>query len=693
MNKFFQILFLLITTIVQSQITGIVKDTSGQPLPYVNIFIENTYKGTTSNEDGYFELNISKTGNHTVVFQFLGYKTLQKKLEISQFPHAIDVVLEEENINLNEVVIDAKENPANQIIKAAIAKRQLHLEKLNAYTADFYSKGIIRIVDAPENFMGQDVGDFDGALDSTRTGILYLSETMSKIKYLKPELFESVTASKVSGNSTGISFNSAMDVDFNLYNNTVNINNDIISPIADYAFNYYKYKLEGEFYDDEGNLIHKINIIPKRENDRVFSGSIYIVEDTWALYGIDIQVKGSQIQVLPADTIRIRQNLTYDKSEDQWLVRAQTIDFDYSFLGFKGDGSFVANYTNYILDPESTDRNNKNEILVFEKDANKKEVEFWNNKRPVPLTTEELKDYIRRDSLETLRSSKTYLDSIDTENNKFKIINLLTGYSFKNSFKKRSFRISGPLEGVHFNTVQGYNVSLDANFTKRYNNYKNFVSIDGDLNYSVETKRLRGTLGGRYKFNAINNATAWANFGAKTQQFNRSNPISNLHNDISSLFFENNFMKIYDKQFAEIGYAQELFNGLRFSSQIAYENRKVLFNTSDEVINPQDNIEYTSNNPLAPNDFGSAPFTNHDLILLDLGIGIRFGEKYMSYPDLKFNISNSDYPQLYFNYSKGFSASVSDYNFDHFNVRLRQNINFKTTEATILKLLKQLKQM
>ena len=679
MNKFFQILFLLITTIVQSQITGIVKDTSGQPLPYVNIFIENTYKGTTSNEDGYFELNISKTGNHTVVFQFLGYKTLQKKLEISQFPHAIDVVLEEENINLNEVVIDAKENPANQIIKAAIAKRQLHLEKLNAYTADFYSKGIIRIVDAPENFMGQDVGDFDGALDSTRTGILYLSETMSKIKYLKPELFESVTASKVSGNSTGISFNSAMDVDFNLYNNTVNINNDIISPIADYAFNYYKYKLEGEFYDDEGHLIHKINIIPKRENDRVFSGSIYIVEDTWALYGIDIQVKGSQIQVLAADTIRIRQNLTYDKSEDQWLVRAQTIDFDYSFLGFKGDGSFVANYTNYILDPESTDRNNKNEILVFEKDANKKEVEFWNNKRPVPLTTEELKDYIRRDSLETLRSSKTYLDSIDTENNKFKIINLLTGYSFKNSFKKRSFRISGPLEGVHFNTVQGYNVSLDANFTKRYNNYKNFVSIDGDLNYSVETKRLRGTLGGRYKFNAINNATAWANFGVKTQQFNRSNPISNLHNDISSLFFENNFMKIYDKQFAEIGYAQEIFNGLRFSSQIAYENRKVLFNTSDEVINPQDNIKYSSNNPLAPNDFGSAPFTNHDLILLDLGIGIRFGEKYMSYPDLKFNISNSDYPQLYFNYSKGFSASVSDYNFDHFNVRLRQNINLKTT--------------
>ena len=61
-----------------------------------------------------------------------------------------------------------------------------------------------------------------------------------------------------------------MDVDFNLYNNTVNINNDIISPIADYAFNYYRYKLQGEFYDDDGHLINKINIIPKRENSSIF---------------------------------------------------------------------------------------------------------------------------------------------------------------------------------------------------------------------------------------------------------------------------------------------------------------------------------------------------------------------------------------------------------------------------------------
>ena len=166
---------LLMAHFGQSQIQGTVKDLKGKPLPYVNIFIENTYKGTTSNEDGQYELNISKPSNYVIVFQFLGYKTLTKELKIESLPHRLDVVMEEEIIDLKEVVIDSQENPANRIIRAAIAKRKFYLEKLDAFTADFYSKGVIRIVDAPEKFMGQELGDFDGALDSTRTGILYLS--------------------------------------------------------------------------------------------------------------------------------------------------------------------------------------------------------------------------------------------------------------------------------------------------------------------------------------------------------------------------------------------------------------------------------------------------------------------------------------------------------------------------------------
>jgi len=679
MKKIVILLFFLSVNFTYGQLTGTVKDATGAPLPYVNVFLKNTYTGTTSNSEGQYELTISNSGSYTVVFQFLGYKTVSKTIKIDSFPYTLNVVLEEENITLNEVVIDAQENPANRIVRAAIKKRKIFLEKLDAYTADFYSKGVIRIKNAPEKFLGQDLGDFDGALDSTRTGIVYLSETISKIIYQKPDLFETITASKVSGNSNGISFNSARDVDFNLYNNSVNINNDIISPIADYAFKYYRYKLEGEFYDSEGHLIYKISLLPKRENDRVFSGVIYIVDETWALFGIDVQVEGSQIQVPPADRIRIRQNLTYDTQEDQWLVRAQSIDFGYSLFGFEGDGSFVANYTNYDLNPTDFSKKNRNEILAVEKDANKKKIDYWSEKRPVPLSTDELKDYIRRDSIETIRNSKVYLDSIDRESNKFSLMNLLVGKTYKDSYNNKSFSISGPIEGIQYNTVQGYNISLNGNFTKQFNEYKQYLSVIGTMNYSIETERFRGTLGGRYRFNAINDAMAWVNFGVRTEQFNTENPISSGHNTISSLLFESNYMKIYDRQFAEIGYRRELFNGLTISSKLSYDKRSALYNNSDRVIAPKSDIEYTSNNPLSPQGFGTAPFSNHRIVRFDANVAIRFGEKYMTYPDFKFNVSNSDFPSLNLNYKKGFGASNSAYNFDHLSARLRQNINLKTT--------------
>ena len=61
-------------------------------------------------------------------------------------------------------------------------------------------------------------------------------------------MYETVIASKVSGDSNGISFKFAMDVDFNLYNNTVNTSvNEIISPISDYASTITNINLKGSF--------------------------------------------------------------------------------------------------------------------------------------------------------------------------------------------------------------------------------------------------------------------------------------------------------------------------------------------------------------------------------------------------------------------------------------------------------------
>ena len=347
-KKLLSVFLIAISTLVSAQITGNITDSNNEPLPFVNILIENTYKGTTSNDDGYYELNISTPKTYTIVYSYLGYKTVKKNITIDKFPYQLDVTLAEESVSLNEVVIDSEIDPAIAIMRQAIAQRKANLEKINSYKADFYSRGLIKIKDAPEKLLGQEVGDLGGALDSTRSGIIYLSETISKIQFLSPDkLKEKITASKVSGNDNGFSFNAAQDVDFNFYNNTIEFGNEIITPIANNAFGYYRFKLDGVFYDDRGNLINKIKVTPKRKNDPVFSGYIYIVEDQWDIYALELDITGTQARIPIVDIISLQQNFSYSETNDIWAKISQSMDFRFGMFGIKGDGRYTAVYSNY----------------------------------------------------------------------------------------------------------------------------------------------------------------------------------------------------------------------------------------------------------------------------------------------------------------------------------------------------------
>ena len=72
------ILLLFISITSFSQIKGIITDSKNEPLPFVNVFIENTYKGTTTNDAGFYELNITEKKSYNIVFQYLGFKTLKR---------------------------------------------------------------------------------------------------------------------------------------------------------------------------------------------------------------------------------------------------------------------------------------------------------------------------------------------------------------------------------------------------------------------------------------------------------------------------------------------------------------------------------------------------------------------------------------------------------------------------------------
>jgi hypothetical protein len=667
-------LALLCTIVSFAQIKGTVTDDRNQPLPFVNIYLENTYTGTTSNEDGDYELNITDTKSYTVVFQFLGYKTVKKKVDIQYFPFTLDAVLLEEKVSLNEVVITSEENPANIIIRAAIAKRKENLEKINSYKADFYSRGLIRIKDAPEKIFGEEV-KIDG-LDSTRSGIIYLSETVSKLEYLRPnKLKEKILASKVSGDSKGFSFNNAIDVEFDLYENTIKLGNQIISPIANNAFGYYRYKLEGVFYDDRGNLINKIKATPRRKNDPVFEGFIYIVEDQWTIYAAELDILGTQARLPAVDKITITQNYSFSETDTIWAKISQNIDFKYGLFGIKGDGRFTAVFSNYEFNPGLTREDFSREIVSFADEANKKDSTFWKMTRPVPLTTEEIIDYIKKDSIQIMKDSKVYKDSVDTVKNKFKLGDIIRGYTYNNTHENWRAGVRSTIEAISFNTVQGWNANVGAFYTKGYNDYERFLSIGGNLNYGFSDDRLRGTLYARYKFNNKSKPYLTLSGGVTTQQFNSSEPISKIINTSFSLFSEQNFIKIYENSYVQASYSNELFNGFRLNTSLSYQRRQALFNTTDQAWYPQDDREYTSNNPLGENAFGSAPFATHNIVKFGVDARINFAQDYLSYPDGKYNIPSGKYPTLRVGYEKGFSSTVDDYNFDQVKIGVSQGLN------------------
>lgn len=84
----------------QKRIYGTVTDKDGETLPYVTILVKGSNIGTTTNENGLYEINV--TGDVTLIFSYLGFKDY----EVSTAGKAkLDVVLLDENLKLDEVVV------------------------------------------------------------------------------------------------------------------------------------------------------------------------------------------------------------------------------------------------------------------------------------------------------------------------------------------------------------------------------------------------------------------------------------------------------------------------------------------------------------------------------------------------------------------------------------------------------------
>lgn len=101
--KIFFLLFIFTAFSISAQIRGVVKDSvTGQPIPYVSIWVQNENYGSTTEENGTFSINISEKSKN-LIFSALGY---EKK--IIKIAAVREVNLVQTTYQLDEIVISKR---------------------------------------------------------------------------------------------------------------------------------------------------------------------------------------------------------------------------------------------------------------------------------------------------------------------------------------------------------------------------------------------------------------------------------------------------------------------------------------------------------------------------------------------------------------------------------------------------------
>ena len=663
--RFFLILTLtIITNGIIAQVQGTIKDTEGNALPYATIYIENSTQGTTTNLEGIYSFNLT-AGTYRLTFQYVGYKSITKNVTIKQEPVILDIFLEPESITFAPIVVTADaEDPAYDIIRKAISKRSFHKNQFDNYSADLYIKGLIRTEDAPEKMMGMEIGDMSGILDSARNGIVYLSESKSKLYFQKPDQYKEVMyASKVAGDIDGVSFNQFSDANFSFYNEHLNFGRKLLSPIADNALSYYKYRLIGTTVDEMGNQISKIKVIPKSKNDPCFYGLIYIMDDSWRIQSTDLAFTGKASKVMIFDTIGIKQLYVPSITKETYVLFSQVMDFKMGLMTFKFGGTFSYFFSNYLINETSPENVFNNEIFKIEADANEKDSLFWNRERPVPITLEEKKDYQKKDSLEVLWNSKEYLDSIDHVNNKFKWINLLFGYTYSKTYENRYISLKSPLNTISFNPVQGYRLAADMRYRQWNKNSTSFFSIEPYLSYGFSEKRIRASIKVQKLFNSINYATIALEGGRITNQLNEINPVDRFYNAYESLVYKNNRLRIFEKDFVRLAVRKELLNGVMARGNLQYAQRRSLDKNTDHSW-------FRRGTLYASEEF--VPFDSHNTLFGSINIRWIPGQKFMTFKDERV-FRRSKWPDFNLFYKSGFRIEEDSPEYDFIKLSMKDS--------------------
>jgi len=109
-------------TVAQTRISGQLKDTKNQPLPFASVSIENTIDGATTDSLGRFSFRTREQGKQVIVGTYIGYETKKDTIFINKSTLVHNMIIQEKPLTIREVVVTAGAFEANDDPKVALLK-------------------------------------------------------------------------------------------------------------------------------------------------------------------------------------------------------------------------------------------------------------------------------------------------------------------------------------------------------------------------------------------------------------------------------------------------------------------------------------------------------------------------------------------------------------------------------------------
>jgi hypothetical protein len=710
-----------------SGVKGLIKADDGTVLSFATIFVKLTGTGSAANSDGLFEI-LLPPGKYDLVFQHLGYKTELRTVEIEAGKYIeLNVTLSTQDVLLQSVTVNANdEDPAYTIMRKAIAKANYHRNQLDSYSARVYIKGSGKLKDYP--WLAKKALQKEGI----EKGRVYISESVSEIKFTRPNKFEEkVISIRSDGKDNNTSPNQFINTSF--YEPVIA---EIVTPLSPRAFSYYRFEYLGTFKDRDYE-VSRIKIIPRSKGDNVVDGVISIVEDAWSIHSLDIHAVKMGIDVY-------MKSMYAPIEEKAWLPVSHQFKIDGKVFGFEFEYNYLATLSAYkikvnsaiFIDPkkmevvdekidkkqakeieqkisrkpakaktptdqsklqerlsageEITRKELKSLVKEYEKQelkrqkepevisdvsftvdsaAYKKDSAYWAQLRPIPLTREEVKGYQKSDSVAAIDRKKEEGDTLKPSKHKgFQPWDLLIGDSYKVS-KHSNFRIHFPMPG--FNTVEGWNFVYKVSFgTILQDTNRTRLTITPAFRYAFSRKVASGNL----KFAVRNKRSRLEVEGGRyVKQYNADQPILPIVNDFTTLFMEKNLMKLYERRYVDLLYRRKINNFVNVTTTWSWMKRHELLNTSDFKLIDRKSIEdYTPNRPVNV-ELDDTGFDDHEALTGAISIAARPWLKFRIRNGHKSEIDNSS-PTLLLEYRKGFRDILSsDIDFNQLELGARHN--------------------